>query len=235
MTRRVPKLNPRAAWIFYLRRRLLYRRADNFVARIMLAEGLAAAALAWWESAWAYLALAVVLGLAPVAVARVWAGRPETRYSLAVAQMLMAFLLVRVPGGFADAQFLVFGSLAILAMYRDWRVFVPATLVLAAVFHSPALTAWAMLENAFLIPACQAGVREMEESARQRSELEGVHLSMDELRRARDAAEARGTAEARAVAAGGDMSESLSRLAEALLPEAAPAVIEPGTAAVPKE
>ena len=47
------------------------------------------------------------------------------------AQMLMGALLIHLTGGRIETHFHVFGSLAFLAFYRDWRVLVPATVVVA--------------------------------------------------------------------------------------------------------
>ncbi len=50
--------------------------------------------------------------------------------------MLMGGLLIHLTGGRIETHFHVFGSLAFLAFYRDWRVLVPATIVRGA--RSPA-------------------------------------------------------------------------------------------------
>ena len=56
-------------------------------------------------------------------------GRTTTRHIVAVAQMLMGALLIDVTGGRIETHFHIFGSLAFLAFYRDWRVIVTASLV----------------------------------------------------------------------------------------------------------
>ena len=63
----------------------------------------------------------------PVALALLRPGVAMTRYSIAIAQMLMSALLIHLTGGRIETHFHVFGSLAFLAFYRDWRVLVPAT------------------------------------------------------------------------------------------------------------
>ena len=57
----------------------------------------------------------------------------STRYTIATAQMLMSALLIHLTGGRIETHFHVFGSLAFLAFYRDWRVLVPATVVVAPI------------------------------------------------------------------------------------------------------
>jgi PAS domain S-box-containing protein len=83
-----------------------------------------------------HLLMAVGLGLIiamPVwAIAFFFPGRDLNRYIIAVAQMLMSSLLIHVSGGRMEMHFHVFGSLAFLGFYRDWRVLVPAVLVVLA-------------------------------------------------------------------------------------------------------
>ena len=43
----------------------------------------------------------------------------------------MGALLIHLTGGRIETHFHIFGSLAFLAFYRDWRVLVTATLVVA--------------------------------------------------------------------------------------------------------
>ena len=69
------------------------------------------------------------LPLALIVLRPGWAG---TRYAIAVAQMLWSGVLIHLTGGRIETHFHVFGSLAFLAFYRDWRVLVPATITVAA-------------------------------------------------------------------------------------------------------
>jgi signal transduction histidine kinase/CheY-like chemotaxis protein len=67
--------------------------------------------------------------LLPIAFALVLPGRVMTRHIIAVGQMLMSGLLVHLMGGRLETHFHVFGSLAFLAFYRDWKVLLTASLV----------------------------------------------------------------------------------------------------------
>ena len=58
-----------------------------------------------------------------------WVG---TRHAIAVAQMLWSALLIHLTGGRIETHFHVFGSLAFLAFYKDWRVLLTATVIVAA-------------------------------------------------------------------------------------------------------
>ena len=68
----------------------------------------------------------------PAVLALVWPGRVLTRHAVAVGQMLVSALFIHLTGGRIETHFHVFGSLAFLAFYRDWRVLVSATVVVAA-------------------------------------------------------------------------------------------------------
>ena len=54
-----------------------------------------------------------------------------TRHTIAVSQMLYSALLIHLCGGRIETHFHIFGSLAFLAFYRDWKVLVTATVVVA--------------------------------------------------------------------------------------------------------
>ena len=66
-----------------------------------------------------------------IAVALLYPGRQFTRHCVAAAQMLISVLLIDITGGRIETHFHVFGSLAFLAFYRDWRVLVTASAVTA--------------------------------------------------------------------------------------------------------
>jgi signal transduction histidine kinase len=115
-----------------------------------------------------------------------------TRYVVACAQMLWSALLIHLTGGRIETHFHVFGSLAFLAFYRDWRILVPATIVVASdhlfrglfwpesVYGITNPEWWRFLEHAFwvvfedivLVAWCLLSVREMRHLARQRAEGE---------------------------------------------------------------
>src|SRR3989441_3855557 len=114
--------------------------------------------------------------------------------------MLMSALLIHLSGGRIETHFHVFGSLAFLAFYRDWKVFVPATLLVATdhflrgVYWPQSVyglltpspwrwlehAAWVAFEDTFLINACLQSVREMWDLERQRAELEVAHRKTEQ-------------------------------------------------------
>ena len=80
---------------------------------------------------WYSLVLGTVIVVVPIFLAVTQPGRARTRYVIAVAQMLMSALMIYVIGGSVEAHLHVFVSLALLAFYRDCRVLMLATLVVA--------------------------------------------------------------------------------------------------------
>jgi len=76
--------------------------------------------------------LAGLLSVSPLFLTIRRPGRTLNRHCVAVAQMLMGALLIHLTGGRLETHFHVFGSLvAFLAFYRDWRVLVTGSAVVA--------------------------------------------------------------------------------------------------------
>src|SRR5207248_8656743 len=76
---------------------------------------------------------AVILGgliaICPITLALTNPGALITRHTIAIAQMLFSSLLIHLTGGRIETHFHVFGSLAFLAVYRDWKVLISASIV----------------------------------------------------------------------------------------------------------
>ena len=187
------------------------RRTDRMFARLLIVEWLGAIGLALWLSpyAWAgkersvhvHVLAAVLLGgiitSFPVALAWLKPGRRGTRYVIACGQMLWSALLIHLTGGRIETHFHVFGSLAILAFYRDWKVLVPATLVVVVDHFVRGLywpesvygisnpewwrflehAGWVVFIDAFLILNCLQGYRELHDLCRQQVALEEANES----------------------------------------------------------
>ncbi|MEM7228790.1 MAG: ATP-binding protein [Planctomycetota bacterium] len=81
---------------------------------------------------WATIGLGAVLALLPLVLVLTRPGAPITRFVIAFAQTMFSALLIHVTGGRIETHFHVFGSLAFLAFYRDYRVLAIATFVTAA-------------------------------------------------------------------------------------------------------
>src|ERR1700722_3568805 len=121
------------------------RRTDHVFVGILIFQWISAIVLAIWVSplTWAgsasqthpHVWAAIFLGLAiialPVGLGLMRPGRMLTRHVIAIGQMLSSGLLIHLTGGRIETHFHIFGSLAFLAFYRDWRVLITGTLVVA--------------------------------------------------------------------------------------------------------
>jgi len=216
---------------------IIHRRTDRLFAGLLLFEWLAAVAVAYWISPWAWAGLesrvhphvwaALVVGgiivSLPLVLAVLSPGHSWTRHVIAAAQMLMSALLIHLTGGRIETHFHVFGSLAFLAFYRDWRVLITASVVVAldhlirgwvwpqSVYGTPVDAQWRWLEHAFwvlfedafLIYACQIGIRDLREAAQRQAALEqtNAHIEEQVRQRTRQLQEAIAQAEQARVAA----------------------------------
>jgi hypothetical protein len=83
------------------------------------------------QHVWFAILLGAGISSLPIALAVLRPGSTLTRHVVAVAQMLWSALLIHLSGGRIETHFHVFGSLGILAAYRDWPVLLTATVVVA--------------------------------------------------------------------------------------------------------
>src|SRR5712692_4434996 len=192
---------------------LIYKRTDRLFAGLMLFQWLAGIAAALWISprtwagpesqihshVWAALYLGGMITALPVFLALTQPGSALTRHAIAIGQMLTSALLIDLTGGRIETHFHVFGSLAFLAFYRDWRVLVSATLVVAidhfirgiywpqSVYGVLAASPWRWLEHAgwvlfedvFLIGFCLQGVRDLQQMAERQVRLEIMNETIE--------------------------------------------------------
>jgi hypothetical protein len=145
-----------------------------------------------------HVELALIMGAAlcslPMLLAWTRPGAVATRHVIAVSQMLWSALLIHLTGGRIETHFHVFGSLAWLAFYLDWKVLLTATLVvvvdhLAREFFYPESVygivnpeAWRFLEHAFwvvfedsiLVYACFNGLAGLHKSAQREAQMEDL-------------------------------------------------------------
>ncbi len=188
-----------AARLYETHRQNVYRRTDRVFALLMAVQllfGIVAAIVlsprTWAGSSssihphvWAAVLLGGVISFFPILLALLKPGSPPTRYVISVSQMLWSALLIHLTGGRIETHFHVFGSLAFLAFYRDWRVLVPATVVVAAdhllrgMYFPQSVygvlnagpwrwlehAAWVVFEDIFLVASCVRGQKEMREIA----------------------------------------------------------------------
>jgi PAS domain S-box-containing protein len=198
-----------------------YRRADQLFAVLLILEwsvavvfALLVAPYAWNGDAasthnhlWAAVFLGGVVVCPPIALAMFRPGAPPTRHAIAVAQMLISALLIHLSAGRVEAHFHVFGSLAFLALYRDWKVLVSASVVVAldhilrGLFWPQSvygvLTAspwrwvehagWVVFEDIVLIRGCVQSLGELRELALRQAELECSYTQVEQIVRERTA------------------------------------------------
>jgi two-component system sensor histidine kinase/response regulator len=210
------KLLERTEQVFLERLGRVQKQADLMFARLMAVQWLAGVAFALLYSTWISsndenalhprVWLAAFIGFAinaiPVASALLYPGRRVTRHLVAAGQMLMAGLLIHLTGGRPETHFHTFGSVALLAFYRDPYVFVTAVIVTAAdhfvrgayfpqsLFGSLAPdhwrwlehTAWVLFEVCVLSISSRRYLRELKRTARRQAQLEAAALRIEEDR-----------------------------------------------------
>jgi signal transduction histidine kinase/DNA-binding response OmpR family regulator len=210
----------RAEFLFDTHQRTNLQRTDRLFAGLMLFQWVAAIAAALWIAprtwegyysethphVWLALLLGGTIVSFPILLALIRPGSAATRHTIAVAQMLCSALLIHLTGGRIETHFHVFGSLAFLSFYRDYKVLLSATVVVAADHLLRGLywpqsvygmvlasewrwlehAAWVIFEDVFLIQSCIRGTAEMREIAHRQAQLEAtnetVHTSLRTLR-----------------------------------------------------
>ena len=206
VTQSVCSIKDRADTLFAAYQREIHRHTDRLFAGLMAFQWVLGIVFALWVSpltwegdvsrthlhVWAAFIVGGVISLFPALLGWLRPGEPSTRYTIAVAQMLMGALLIHLTGGRIETHFHVFGSLAFLAFYRDWRVLIPATVVVAldhmlrGIFWPQSVygvvvasewrwlehAAWVIFEDLFLVVACVRSVAEMRQTAERTATLE---------------------------------------------------------------
>lgn len=184
------------------------KKTDRIFAGMFIFQWLFGIILALWLSplAWegteskvhlhvyAAFFLGGLAALFPVALMFFRAGHYWNRYYVAVSQVFFSILFIHLSGGRIETHFHVFGSLAFLAFYRDFRPVLLATILTAAdhllrgmfwpqsvygVLSASPLralehAAWVIFEVTFLFISIRYGLEELRLISKQRSDLETV-------------------------------------------------------------
>ncbi|MFG0291518.1 MAG: ATP-binding protein [Phycisphaerales bacterium JB050] len=184
----------------------IYQRTDILFGWLLVLQWIIAIGIALFVSplTWigdrssthAHVAAAIAIGgiaiSLPVTLVFLRRGEPLTRHTAAAAQMIIGALLIHLTGGRIETHFHIFGSLALLAFYRDWKVIITGSIVMAidhiarglywpqSVFGSTSVSQWRWLEHTgwvafidiFLIRSCIRTSREMNEIAVRQAESE---------------------------------------------------------------
>lgn len=183
-----------------------YRKVDRMFAVLLVVQyfaGIVAALLvspyAWSGKervlhmhVWVAILAGAGIALLPVILAIFRPGTVLTRHVIAASQMLSSALLIHLSGGRIETHFHVFGSLAFLAFYLDWKVILTATVVVATDHFARGIlwpesvfgvanaewwrflehAAWVVFEDIFLIWSCILGQRELGAAAVRQAEIE---------------------------------------------------------------
>jgi methyl-accepting chemotaxis protein len=108
------------------------QRSDRAFALLLAAHWPVALALATLRGTWlAALVVGGLASLAPVLAAWLRPGAALTRIVVAICFMLYSMLFIAQSGGMIEMHFHVFGAMAFLLIYRDWRLPVIAGAVIA--------------------------------------------------------------------------------------------------------
>jgi two-component system, sensor histidine kinase and response regulator len=221
------------------------QRTDRMFAGLLVFQWLAGIAVAKWltpltwvgshSSTHIHLWAAVFLGAAiislPLLLVFFRPGSVITRHVIAVAQMLAAGLLIHLTGGRIETHFHIFGSLAFLSFYRDWRVLLTASAVTAAdhllrgifwpqsIYGLASGAEWLWLEHAgwvvftdfFLVYCCLKSKQEMWAIAERQAQLEETNQTVEQtvLERTAELQE-----RAQLLALNGDVAVALTRRAK---------------------
>jgi len=207
------KVDRLAEDLFTNHQQSIFRHTDRMFAVLMALQFLGGIAAAFWFSpktwfgayssvhnnVWAAIFLGGLVSIFPIFLALKFTGEKSTRYVIAVSQIMMSSLLIHITGGRIETHFHLFGSLAFLSFYRDWRVLVPATAIVAAdhmvrgVFWPESVygvpggqnwrwlehTFWVLFENTFLVIAIKRSTSEMWEIARRTSETKQLNEGLE--------------------------------------------------------
>jgi signal transduction histidine kinase/CheY-like chemotaxis protein/HPt (histidine-containing phosphotransfer) domain-containing protein len=223
------RISRRTDAIYRHQRRLVARRTDRMFAVLMILQWIGGIIIALTVSPrdWAgkssgihpHVYAAIFLGGAisslPILLTLLHPGKRITRYVISIAQMLWSSLLIHLTGGRIEAHFHIFGSLAFLAIYREWPLLIPATVVIAgdhllggmfwpesvygvlsaSVWRTLEHAVWVIFEDIFLIISCLQQQRDMRTGAQRQAELEAserqIKAAGDELQVAHDKLEQR--------------------------------------------
>ncbi|MDI1315597.1 ATP-binding protein [Prosthecobacter sp.] len=203
----------RTARLYRISQRRNHILTDRLFAKLMVMQWLGGLVIAVWISpmawngsgiqplwhVWAALCLGGAISAAPVLLAWRRPGRVVTRHVIAVTQILTSALLIHLTGGRFETHFHIFGSLTFLAFYRDWRVLVTATLVVAVDHFVRGIywplsifgvmdagqwrwlehLGWVLIEDVFLMISIQQNLTETLEVAKRRSRLESINAHIE--------------------------------------------------------
>jgi two-component system sensor histidine kinase/response regulator len=208
-----PEISRRIAQIREANLLTLHASTDRTFLWLLLAQWAFALVLAVWLSPYAWegktytinlhvkIALfgGALINTLPIALILRRPGWVGTRCVVAMVQMLWSAILIHLTGGRIETHFHVFGSLAFLAFYRDWRVIVVATVTVATDHFLRGLAwpesvygtlnpqwwrflehaGWVLFEDIVLLMGCARATGVHGELAEREARLEVAHESVE--------------------------------------------------------
>jgi signal transduction histidine kinase len=209
----MPPVARRAEVLFERQLEKVRVRTDRMFALLMILQWLTCVALACWNSPYRWqgtqaerhpaILFSILIGglltSVPVFLSLTRAGHAVTRYVIAIAQMSFSALLIHLTDGRIETHFHIFGSLTFLAFYREWRLLIPASLVIAvdhlvrgyywpASIYGVAVSTmlrsiehigWVVYIDVFLAWSCIMSLRDMRRLAEQQAALEDAKESVE--------------------------------------------------------
>lgn len=158
------------------------------------------------DSDWQFHVVATVLlgsliSAIPFFLTRTLQATATTRHTFAICQMVWSMLFIHLSGGRIETHFHIFGSLALLTFYRDWKVLLTATLVITidqftrgfwwpmSVFGVPEAnlfrclehTGWILIADLVLVSACFQGNDLSSQLCHRQAELEQANRDVEQL------------------------------------------------------
>lgn len=176
-----------------------WARTTRLFARLLLYEWAGLIFLACTVShrpsnIWIAVCLGALICSFPVLLAFKKPDSVLTRHAIGVSQILLGSLLIHITGGRIESHFYIFGSLAFLSFYRDWRVLISASLVAIAdqlirgmfwplsvygvndlsIWRTVEHGGWIVFEDVFLVFSCVQACREVWTTSVQHGEFEAA-------------------------------------------------------------
>ncbi len=189
------------------------RQIDRMFACLMLLQLVAGVLIAMiitpstWQgqerSTHIHVIAAVTIGglaaLMPIYMIWKHSGKQVTRNIVGASQVIFSGLFIHLSGGRIESHFHIFGSLAFLSLYRDWKVlllptgivfvdhivraiFWPASIfgiMSAAPWRAFEHVGWVMFEVAFLIYGCIRVAKEKRQVAKNQAQLESMNAFIE--------------------------------------------------------
>lgn len=209
-----PTISARSESLLEQQKQALYVRTDKMFAWLLILQWIGAIVACLLLSpftysgsqssihfhVWQAIIVGGLINSLPLFLIFKYPGSMLTRQTIAVAQMLWSGMLIAVSGGRIETHFHVFGSLAFLAFYRDWRPLITASAVTAAdhllrgiyapgtiygvahaePWHWVEHATWIVFIDFFLLVSIKNSLKDMRLMSYRQAELEASKTSVEQ-------------------------------------------------------